>query len=214
MSSPQVIGIAGNSGSGKTTLALYLARRLVGSEDAVVSLDAYYLDRRDRRASGGELLNFDIPDALDLDLLADHLRQLARGHPVERPLYDFRTHTRLPSTVRLVPGQTIIVEGRLALQREDVRMHFAPRVFVTADEETCFTRRLTRDIRERGRTEASVREQWQATVQPMFTRFVEPTRRFADLVVDGTQPVETMANAVLQHMAAGPLAAKRPNTTP
>lgn len=200
-----MIGIAGHSGSGKTTLARYLSQQLVGSDDAVLSLDAYYRDRGRGRADAGAPPDVDAPGALDLELLANHLGRLACGRVIDRPEYDFHTHTRRSATVRVVPTHTIIIEGRLAFHRADVRAHFATLVFVNADEDTCLERRLRRDTRERGRTASAVRRQWDLTVQPMFTRYVEPTRRYAHLVVDGTQPIEAMAHAVLDHVARRPL---------
>lgn len=193
---PHLIGIAGRSGSGKTALARELAALLLGAPGDVLSLDAYYADRRDVAPAARSRLDFDRPEALDRALLAEHLRRLAAGRPVERPVYDFHRHVRSRRTAPLAPGRVVIVEGRLALHHAEVRALLATRVYVAVDAETCLRRRLARDTRERGRTAASVRAQWRATVQPGFVRFVEPTRRHADLVVDGREPLAVLAAAV------------------
>lgn len=193
---PHLIGIAGRSGSGKTALARELAALLLDAPGDVLSLDAYYADRRDVPPAARSRLDFDRPEALDRALLAEHLRRLAAGRPVERPVYDFRRHVRSRRTAPLAPGRVVIVEGRLALCYAEVRALLGTRVYVAVDAETCLRRRLARDTRERGRTAASVRAQWRATVQPSFVRFVEPTRRHADLVVDGREPLAVLAAAV------------------
>lgn len=200
MASPLMIGIAGHSGAGKSTLARCLALRLVGTAEAVLSLDSYYHDQRASGSDGSPPPDFDTPDAMDLDLLSAHLTQLSRSRTVHRPVYDFRTHRRSAQTVPLIPGPAIIVEGRLAFYREDLRSCFSTAIFVTVDEHTCLARRVVRDTRERGRTAISVTRQWQETVQPMFERYVAPTERYADVVVKGTQPLETMADEVLRHL--------------
>lgn len=201
MELPHLIGVAGHSGAGKTLLARHLADALAGSADAALPLDAYYVDRRRVPVEARRLLNFDAPEALDLTLLVEHLRRLAAGEPVDRPAYDFHTHVRHQRTVPLVPGRVVVVEGRLTLHYEAVRALLGTRVFVATDGDTCLRRRLARDAHERGRTAESVREQWRATVQPMFERYVEPTRRYADLIVDGAEPVERMAAPVLEMVA-------------
>ena len=200
MEPPHLIGVAGHSGAGKTLLARYLSHALAGSAGAALALDAYYVDRRRVPVEARGRLNFDAPEALDLSLLANHLRRLAAGETIDRPVYDFRTHVRRHRTIPLVPGRVVIVEGRLALHYGEIRALLGTRVFVATDEETCLERRLARDARERGRTAQSVREQWRATVQPMFERYVKSTRRYADLVVDGAEPVERMAAPVLDLM--------------
>lgn len=197
---PHLIGIAGHSGAGKTALARELAATLRGAPGDVLSLDAYYVDRSGVDPAARARLDYDGPEALDWKLLRGHLRRLAAGRPVERPVYDFRRHLRGPRTERLAPGRVVIVEGRLALYDAAVRELLGTRVFVATTTETCLRRRVARDTRERGRTAAAVRAQWEATVQPAFARYVEPTRRHADLVVDGTQPLAALAAAVLQRV--------------
>ena len=201
MAVPHLIGIAGPSGAGKTALASCLAARLPRLSTAVLSLDSYYLDQSAIASDTSARLNFDTPESLDLELLARHLRQLVTGRPIECPVYDFRTHTRTRRTERVVPGAVVVVEGLLALHRPEIRTLFGTRVFVVADDATCLARRLARDAQERGRSEESVREQWVTTVRPMFKRYVESTQQYADVVVDGTEPLEQVASAVLAWVA-------------
>ena len=203
MEAPHLIGIAGPSGAGKTVLARALARQLTGDAGAVVSLDAYYRDRSAIEAKDRSTLNFDILEALDVELLLVQLRQLAAGQAIERPLYDFSRHVRTTRTERLVPGSVVVAEGLLALHTEDLRALFGTRVFIGADDETCLARRVARDARDRGRSEAAVRLQWETTVRPMFERYVKPTRLYADLVLDGTVPLEQNVTAVLQRLPLG-----------
>ena len=200
MEAPHLIGIAGPSGAGKTALARALARQLTGNVWAVVSLDAYYRDRSAIETKDRGKLNFDTPEALDVELLLVQLRQLAAGQVIKRPVYDFRRHMRTTRTERLVPGSVVVAEGLLALYTEDLRALFGTRVFIGADDETCLARRVVRDARDRGRGEAAVRLQWETTVRPMFERYVKPTRQYADLVLDGTVPLERNVTAVLQRL--------------
>lgn len=197
MDAPYLIGIAGHSGAGKTTVA----RRVAGAVGTVLALDAYYRDASGVPPAERERLDFETPAAVDLPLLLDQLRDLATGRAVDTPVYDFGRHVRRPETVPLAPGPTVIVEGRLALHWAEIRALLDARIFIACDAETCLRRRLARDVRERGRSAASVREQWRATVDPQFRRYVEPTRRHADLVVDGADPVETTAAAILRAVA-------------
>ncbi len=197
---PHLIGIAGHSGAGKTALARELAAALRGAPGDVLSLDAYYVDRSGVDPAARARLDYDGPEALDWDLLRGHLRRLAAGRPIERPVYDFRRHVRSPRTERLVPGRAVVVEGRLALYDAAVRALLGTRVYIATDTETCLRRRVARDTRERGRTAAAVRAQWAATVQPAFARHVEPTRRHADLVVDGAEPLALLTAAVLRRI--------------
>jgi uridine kinase len=188
-----LIGIAGPSASGKTALASALVGSLTARAPLRFPLDHYYRDLRD----GG---NFDHPDALDHPLLIGQLRELAAGRPVEMPRYSFETHSRLPERRRTTPGDVIIVDGLYALHWSEVRELLDLSLFVDADHETCLGRRIARDTRERGRSEASVREQYARTVRPMCERFVRPTARFADLVLRGEAPLEQNVAAVLERV--------------
>lgn len=189
-----LIGIAGPSGSGKTLLAVALARRTGGT---VHPLDHYYRDLSHLAAQERERCNFDDPAALDWDLIIRHLAALKRGDPVERPRYDFATHTRKTETELVRPGAVVIVEGIFALYREDARELYDVRVYVELEDEACLARRLERDMRERGRTKESVLRQYEETVRPMGERYILPARAYADVVVRGDADVEESAQAVL-----------------
>ncbi len=193
---PHLIGIAGGSGSGKTTIAHHLAQRLTTPPAPVVPLDAYYRDRPEPRAA----VNYDEPAAVDAALLVAHLRDLAAGATVDQPTYDFARHARSTVTRRIAPDHYVIVEGILTLHWRSVRDVLGTTVFVAVDDDTAFSRRLARDTRERGRTSASVRAQWDGTVRPMHARYVEPTRAMADVVVDGAERSEISVEAVLAHL--------------
>ena len=197
-----LIGIAGGSGSGKTTIARHLAQRLTTPPAPVVPLDAYYRDRPEPEPEARAAVNYDEPAAVDAALLVAHLRDLAAGATVEQPTYDFARHGRSAATRIVTPDHYVIVEGILTLHWRSVRDVLGTAVFVAVDDDTAFSRRLARDTGERGRTSASVRAQWDGTVRPMHARYVEPTRAMADVVVDGTQPVDRSAAAIMAHMRA------------
>ena len=204
MGRPRLVGMAGHSGAGKTTLARLLAERLAGTPDAVVPIDAYYRDRSGVPRAEWASLDLESPAAIELPLLLDQLRKLAAGQAIERPVYDYSTHARRSETVSFAPAETVIVEGRLALYWDAVRALLDTRVFIACATDVCLGRRVARDTRERGRTAAEVRERWRNSVQPLYLRYVEPTRRFADLVVDGEEPAEATADAVLRVLAGRP----------
>lgn len=207
MPRPHLIAIAGASGAGKTTLAAGIAAalRADGPHAAVVvPLDAYYRDHPADAPSIRAARNFDAPEAIDDALLAAHLERLRSGRTAERPTYDFRTHRRKAGTVTVRPAPYVLVEGLLALHWAAIRTLSATKVFIVIDEPLALARRIARDTRTRGRTEDSVRRQWSETVQPMYRRYVEPTRRFADLTVDGSRPVEASVAEVLDQVLPGP----------
>ncbi|MDH7515963.1 MAG: uridine kinase [Bacteroidota bacterium] len=185
------VGIAGGSGSGKTTLARELVERLGASRVVVVMHDAYYKDLSFLPFEERAAANFDHPDALDTALCARHIRDLRAGRTVEQPVYDFASHTRTLQVLRIEPKPVVILDGILILAEPALRELLDIRVFVEAGEKTRFERRLARDTRERGRTPASVFRQWRETVQPMYERFVEPSRPYAHVIL----PFET-ANPV------------------
>jgi uridine kinase len=195
-----LIGIAGPSGSGKTALACRLVELLAARSALRVPLDHYYRDLAGLDPALRDKRNFDHPDALDRALLVTQLTALARGQAVEIPVYSFDTHTRAPQGRRVVPGGVIVVDGLYCLYWPDVRGLFHTKLFIDADHATCFERRIARDVRERGRTEDSVREQYELTVRPMYERFVRPTRAFADLVLRGEDPPGANASRALAHI--------------
>jgi uridine kinase len=180
---PIVIGVAGGSGSGKTTVV----RRIVESQGTehvtVLDHDRYYRDRNDLRLEERASLNYDHPDALETDLMVRHLHDLRAGQPVEAPSYDFSRHARLTSTEHVLPRRVIIVEGILVFVDQALRAMMDIKVFVDTDADTRFIRRLTRDVADRGRTMESVIDQYQTTVKPMHLEFVEPSKRYADIII-------------------------------
>ncbi len=195
---PVVIAIAGCSGSGKTTLAHELARELHGTH---FPLDHYYRDFSHLTYEQRTLLNFDHPDTLESDLLAAHVARLSAGGQIERPRYDFATHTRVPHvTDPIGPGHLLIVEGLFALEYKRLRGFYHLGVYVDAPDAICYERRLARDVRERGRTPESVAQHYAATVRPMAEEYVRPSARFADLTVDGTTSVDWSVEQVLSAM--------------
>ncbi|MFA5026933.1 MAG: uridine kinase [Candidatus Methylomirabilota bacterium] len=196
---PCLIGIGGPSGSGKSTLARYLAERLPDSA-LVLPIDAYYRDRGDLPRQARLGLNFDHPDAVDHELLLSHLLRLAAGEAVDRPVYRFASHTRAPQAERVGPAAFVLAEGLLALHWASVRRLWRLAVFVELPDGLCLERRLARDAAERGRSIASVLEQYAETVRPMRERYVMPTRAFADLVVSGIDPLEASARRILDRV--------------
>jgi uridine kinase len=180
---PITIGVAGGTGSGKTTISSAILDR-VGTENiAYLEHDAYYKDIRDIRTAPHNIINFDHPDSLETTLLIDHINQLKQWQPVEVPIYDFTTHSRT-GEVEIVPPQPIIlVEGILVFAEPDLRKLFDVRIFVDTDADLRFIRRLMRDITERSRTVESVIAQYLQSVRPMHLEFVEPSKRYADVII-------------------------------
>ena len=187
--------MAGGSGSGKSTLAAELVRRVDGA--VIVELDWFYRDLGHLTVEERSLVNFDHPGALDWELCLETITELASGRAVERPVYDFTSHTRMPDRMPLGVGPVVIVEGLLALHHEAIRARSHLAVFVDLEEERRFARRLERDVQERGRTPESVQEQLCTTVRPMHEQFVEPTRAHADVLADGAGELDGEAERVL-----------------
>jgi len=180
---PLLIGIAGGTGSGKTTVARALADGLPPDSVALVDHDSYYRDRSDLSFEERSSLNFDHPDALDNDLLIQHLERLRAGEPVQVPIYDFKVHGRRRETREVHPKPVIIVEGILVFVDERIRRLLDIKLFVDTDADLRVFRRIRRDLEQRGRSFASIREQYYATVRPMHLQFVEPSKRWADLII-------------------------------
>jgi uridine kinase len=180
---PLLIGVAGGTGSGKSTVARALADGLSSASLAVIDHDAYYRDRSDLSFDERAHLNYDHPSALDNDLLVEHLSELRAGHTVEVPIYDFVAHSRRAERRRVEPARVIIVEGILVFVEERVRRLLDIKLFVDTDADLRVFRRIRRDIEHRGRTFAQVREQYYTTVRPMHLEYVEPSKRWADLII-------------------------------
>jgi uridine kinase len=180
---PLIIGIAGGTGSGKTTIANELATAIPAGRCVVIEHDAYYRDLSALSPEEREHINYDHPSALESSLLAEHLRRLRGGEPAELPIYDFVTHTRRTETRRVAPAPVVIVEGILVFVEAAVREQMDIKIFVDTDADIRLMRRIRRDLEQRGRTFASVRDQYYATVRPMHLEYVEPSKRWADLIV-------------------------------
>ena len=177
-----VIGIAGGTGSGKTTLMKNLIDRYADSV-TVLSHDNYYRRRDELTYAQRCLINYDEPAALETELMAVHLDHLRRGEAIDCPVYDFTQHNRSNETVRIVPKSVIIVEGILIFENRPLRELMDIKIFVDTDADVRLCRRIARDVNERGRTLESVLSQYQTTVKPMHEKYVEPSKKFADLVV-------------------------------
>jgi uridine kinase len=201
---PLTIGIAGGTASGKTTVARRLVERLAGHPVAFLDQDAYYRALADLPLEERRAFNFDHPDAFDTELLVAHLRELQAGRAVEKPVYSFAEHTRTRDTVRVAPGDAIILEGILVLALEPVRRELDVKVFVDSDADVRVIRRLSRDIKERGRDFDGVIEQYFRTVRPMHHGFVEPSKRYADIIIphggNNDIAIEMVAGAVRQRL--------------
>jgi len=180
---PLVIGIAGGSGSGKTTIARTIIDRVGGDRIALIQHDAYYRPQDDLPLATRALVNYDHPDSLETTLLVKHLEALKRGEPIEVPVYDFAGFTRTDQTTHLEPRPVVLIEGILIYVDAALRAMFDIRVFVDAAPDLRFIRRLQRDMTERQRSPESVIRQYLETVRPMHLEFVEPTKRFADLIL-------------------------------
>jgi uridine kinase len=180
---PIVIGIAGGTGSGKTTVADVILDKVGREKIAYLPHDAYYRDLshlpREKRAK----INFDHPDSLETSLLIEHIDQLKEWQSIELPIYDFKTHTRTSKSKRIEPRSVTFVEGILIFAEPELRKMFDVKIYVDTDPDIRFIRRLQRDISERGRTTQSVIKQYLTTVRPMHLEFVEPSKRYADIII-------------------------------
>ena len=182
MSDVIVIGVAGGTGSGKTTLVKALVNRF-GDNISVLSHDNYYKRHDEMSYEERTHLNYDCPDAFDTDMMIDHLRMLKNGQAIDCPVYDFTVHNRSDDTIHVAPGKVIIVEGILIFADEALRNLMDIRIYVDTDADIRLCRRIKRDVNKRGRTLESVLTQYQATVKPMHEMHVEPSKKYANLVV-------------------------------
>lgn len=180
---PIILGVAGGSGAGKTTVVREIIRALGEDRVTVIHHDAYYRDQSHLAAEERKEINYDHPDALETSLLVEHLRTLREGSPVEVPTYDFTEHTRRPETRRKLPRSVVIVDGILILVDRELRELMDIKVFVDTDDDLRLIRRLQRDLDERGRSLQSVIDQYLTTVKPMHLEFVEPSKRYADIII-------------------------------
>jgi uridine kinase len=182
VSRPLIIGVVGGSGSGKTTVARAIQEAMDVSA-AFLDQDGYYKDLAHLTLEERKKINFDHPDSIDADLLVAHLEQLSRGEAIEKPTYDFAAHTRAPGRVRVEPNPIVLVDGILLFADHRLRALFDIKVYVDVADDVRFIRRLERDVVERGRTMPDVIRQYMATVRPMHLEFVEPSKRYADVIL-------------------------------
>lgn len=205
---PLVIGVAGGSGSGKTTIINAIIKELAGVDIVTLQHDSYYRDNSHLPLEEREKINYDHPDALETELLVHHIEQLVEGREVEMPRYDFTVHNRKKEGIIKKPGHVIIVDGILIFVEKDLRELMDVRIFVNTDNDLRFIRRLKRDMRERGRTMESVINQYLKTVKPMHIAFVQPSRRYAHIIIpEGYSAVSAsmVVNLIRQHINAPPL---------
>ena len=195
-----ICGIAGGASAGKTTIVNALRERFIAEEKAlaILPLDSYNRDHSDLSLADRAKINFDHPDAFEHDLYLKHLALLKQGEAVDIPVYDFSTHSRTTEVERIEPAELIIGEGHLLFVIPEVVREFELRIFISAPEELRLKRRLERDVSERGRTPESIRSQFASTVSPMHDKYIEPSSSLADLVLDGSAPIEESLEKVLE----------------
>ena len=194
-----ICGIAGGASAGKTTIVNALRERFIAEEKAlaILPLDSYNRDHSDLSLEDRAKINFDHPDAFEHDLYLKHLALLKQGEAVDIPVYDFSTHSRTTEVERIEPAELIIGEGHLLFVIPEVVREFELRIFISAPEELRLKRRLERDVSERGRTPESIRSQFASTVSPMHDKYIEPSSSLADLILDGSAPIEESLEKVL-----------------
>lgn len=178
-----IIGIAGGTGSGKTTVVKKIKERLPNNEVVILPQDSYYKDSSDKPLEVRLEMNFDHPDSIEWELLVAHLKELKEGRSIEQPIYSYLTCTRASETIPINPCKVVIVEGILVLTNPEVRELLDLKVFVDADADDRLIRVINRDIVERGRSVNKVMERYEQTVKPMHEQFIEPTKRFANIIV-------------------------------
>jgi uridine kinase len=182
-SRPVIIGIAGGTGSGKTSVAKVITDSFPGGRVVTITHDSYYRDRSELPLSARAGLNYDHPEAFDTGLLVQHLDQLRNGQAIDKPIYDYSQHRRMVRTERVRPADIVLLEGILVLEDAELRSRMDIKIYIDTDADERFIRRLSRDISERGRSVESVVAQYRDTVKPMHLRFVEPSKRYADIII-------------------------------
>jgi uridine kinase len=195
-----VVGVAGGSGSGKTTIARAIVEMLATQDVALLEHDAYYRDQSHLPFEERTSINYDHPDALDNELFVAHLDALRAGHVVHKPVYDYAHHTRAAETVTLNSAPVIVVEGILVLQDPAIRARMDIKLFVDTDADIRLMRRIRRDLEQRGRTFAQVRQQYYDSVRPMHIAFVEPSKRFADLIIPEGGQNRVALDMIISHL--------------
>ncbi len=206
MSKPLIIGIAGGSGSGKSTVARKVASALSSLSVAFIDMDAYYRNFTSLSLEERRKLNWDHPDAFDFDLLTEHLQDLSERRTIDKPVYDFVSHLRSAGSVRVTPSDVIVIDGILLFVGPRVRELCDVKVFVEAEADVRLIRRLRRDMRKRGRPLDEILDQYLHTVQPMHLQFVEPSKRYADIIVPrgghNSIAIEMIVAKITQRLAA------------
>jgi len=209
MKKPILIGITGGTGSGKSTVAKSIYRNFKKESISIIMQDSYYKDQSNMTFEERTKTNYDHPHAFDTPLLIEHLKALVSGQAIDMPIYDFTIHNRKEETVREEPKDIIIVEGILILEDERLRNLFDIKIYVDTDADIRILRRLTRDIRDRGRTLESVIDQYLSVVRPMHLQLIEPTKRYADLIVpEGGKnrvAIDILVSTIKQHLTQEPV---------
>ena len=199
-----IIGIAGGSGSGKTTVVKRIAKALPPHCFAIIPLDSYYNDTSDLTDEERRAINFDHPDAFDWKLLSEQIKKLKNGEAIEQPTYSYIESNRLPETVHVEPCEVIIIEGIMALCRKELRDLMDLKIFVDADPDDRLMRVITRDIVERGRTTQMVMDRYVDVLKPMHLEFIEPTKRYADLIIpqggENNKAIDIMRTYIIQRL--------------
>jgi uridine kinase len=177
------LGLSGGTGSGKTTIAEEISKALGPEHSVIIHQDSYYLDRSLLPTDDRDRINFDHPSAFEWKLLKEHVKALRSGRSIQKPIYNFHTHSRMPETTKVDPQSVLIIEGILVFDDAELREMMDIKVYVDADADVRFIRRLDRDVRERGRSLESIVDQYLTTVRPMHLQFVEPAKRYADIII-------------------------------
>lgn len=202
---PLVVGVAGGTGAGKTTVTRAIMRAVGQERAAVLPEDAYYREFGNLSDAERAAINWDHPNTIEVELLLDHIHELIAGRPIERPIYDFAAYARSAQTITVEPRPVVIVEGILLFVEPRLRELFDVKVFVDTDADLRFIRRLLRDVRDRGRTVESVVNQYLSTVRPMHVAFVEPSKRYADIIVpeggENQVAIQLLRSAILHSLA-------------